>query len=594
MVVLLVAGVLVAVCHDQVYRHFNGQQVSSTFQQQMITNLGTALAFLVKMFFALATGAAFSQQLFYSLRQKPETIGNLDRLFDLLENALFLCRPRLWIRHPVLLVIALITWCLPLTALFTPGTIRVQPSIEFLPPSSMKPPQPQQSWVGTQKFAACQLDYTAMHRLTEDGPTYVNAICTGPSSDLYSVAVSSVSQKSVLAIPPPSQNSSYSISFAAPALACTAKSESDASAVNSLVNDAKNASYLPGMHTILGGVNSPDGLAMKYNGWRNAVSGFQTSGGFYNLSNPDWHNATAAEDESPSTAYDNGRGEKNENYFFFASDLPGGEPLSLVTCELHSAAYNVSFRFENGKQDVVVNSVAMNEQVASNAEVEYENPDWKNIVYSAVFDAFNSIVLGTALNDTTVASGTGNIMYYGGGLVQTSALRDFIEGTRPLDTEAIRQTLEQTFQNMTISTLSSAALRRPEADAPPVDARTWRSVNVFSYQPADLYIAYGTGLLASALCVAWGLLVTLRRQNSASYSKSFSTIVRTTRSGALDALVPARDRKGEDPAPKALRRVRLVFDDREGAQSHGSIYPLLCAIDADEFYKILFDHFAPV
>ncbi|KAI1493789.1 hypothetical protein F5X96DRAFT_686298 [Biscogniauxia mediterranea] len=579
MVSALVLGAVAAIGHDRLYASFDGRPVGTNLEQQAITNGGTALAFLAKVFFTVATGTAFAQQFFHSLRRKQESIGHLDMLFGLSENILPLLNARLWFRHPVLLVIGLITWCIPLSSVFTPGTINVEPSIVYTNGSLLKPAQPQQSWIGDQKFSLCQLDYTAMVS-HGDGHTYVNALCSGPSGDLYSAAVSSVAQRSILPIPPPNQNSSYELTFHGPALACSELSSTEVQALNTSVAQAQENQYLPGSRTILGGVNSvinPDSLKVRYNAWSYTTDGFSNNG-CHNLTSPFWHNNTADTEINYRCRSDN-----NTDYFFLTSDVPEPNTMAGITCQLRNSTYNVAFTYENSVQSVDVRSVTPGDRIISDNEVDYDLPDYGNIVYSTVFDTFNSIVLAAGLNDTSPSSSTGSSssVAYHDGLVPLTALRDFVEGRRPLAGGAVRATLEAMFQNVTISTLlAPAALRAADADAPAVAVDTWRAVNAYAYRPRALRAAYGAAFGASLLCVAWGLLLVVRRRRGAAYSLRFSTVLRTTRARELaDLVVGPAARRGADPLPEDLRAVRLRYEDgddddgsdgqRRQGESHG-------------------------
>ncbi|KAI1504008.1 hypothetical protein F5X99DRAFT_373190 [Biscogniauxia marginata] len=565
MVSALVLGVVAAVGHDRVYAFFDGRTVGTNLEQQSITNAGTALAFLAKVLFTIAAGIAFAQQLFHSLRRKQESISHLDMLFGLTENVLPLFNAKLWFRHPTLLLIGLITWCIPLSAVFTPGTINVEPSIVYTQDLPLKPAQPQKSWIGSQRFASCQLDYTAMTS-PGDGHVYVNALCSGPSSDLYSVAVSSVAQRSVLPIQPPNQNSSYDLTFDGPALSCSQLSSTELQALNNSIAQAQESQYLPGSRTILGGVNSvtnPDSLQVRYNAWSYTTDGFNNNG-CHNITSPFWHNDTADAEINYSCNSKN-----NTNFFFLTSDLPERNTMAGITCQLRNATYNIAFSYENGVQNVSARSVTLRDRIISDNKVDYDLPDYNNIVYSTVFTTFNKIVLAAGLNDTSPSSATGGVMYYDG-LVQTSVLRDFIEGHRPLIADDLRTTIETMFQNITISTMSSAALRLSEADAAEVNVDIWRTVNIYVYNPRDLYIAYGCAFGVSLLCVIWGLFVIHHHHRRNSYSLAFSTILRTTRSWEIEAVVDATARKGTDPNPDDLGKVQLRYEDGDDQSgTHG-------------------------
>jgi hypothetical protein len=110
MISSLLLGIIFAIGHDRCYNHYNRQPVASSFEQKVLVNAGTAFAFLVKMFFSISTATAFSQQIWLSLKRKAESIGDIDTLFDILQNALYFGNVSLWARHRILALIALVTW----------------------------------------------------------------------------------------------------------------------------------------------------------------------------------------------------------------------------------------------------------------------------------------------------------------------------------------------------------------------------------------------------------------------------------------------------------------------------------------------------
>jgi hypothetical protein len=110
MISTLLLGLLFAIGHDRYYHYYNCRPVRSSLEQTMIINVGTAFAFMVKMFFAISTATVFSQQIWLSLRGRAEKIHDLDSLFDILGNVLQFGKITLWARHWVLAMIALVTW----------------------------------------------------------------------------------------------------------------------------------------------------------------------------------------------------------------------------------------------------------------------------------------------------------------------------------------------------------------------------------------------------------------------------------------------------------------------------------------------------
>lgn len=104
-----------------------------------------------------------------------------------------------------------------------------------------------------------------------------------------------------------------------------------------------------------------------------------------------------------------------------------------------------------------------------NDTVDIETPNYANLVYNAIYYAFNNIVIAAAINNTGVPNL--NLLSYGPGPVLVSALRDYIEGDAPLDTSAVIATLQSMFQNITLSSLSAlrsaSPMNRPVSSAQP-------------------------------------------------------------------------------------------------------------------------------
>ena len=106
----LLLGLLIAICHHCIYQALSGKVVSSDTQQRWIIRGGTALAFLFTMFLTVATGSAYIQQLWLSLSKRPFKIAQLDDMFEVLKDATGFIDIMLWLRNPLLALLAIITW----------------------------------------------------------------------------------------------------------------------------------------------------------------------------------------------------------------------------------------------------------------------------------------------------------------------------------------------------------------------------------------------------------------------------------------------------------------------------------------------------
>ena len=558
MVASLLLGTVFAIGHDRFYHHFNGREVGSSFQQKVIINVGTAFAFLVQTWFTTAVGLVFVQQVFVSLRRKATRVDDIDSIFNVMVNIWEFTKVKLWFRHVALLVIAIVVWTLPIAAVFTPGTIQVTLGQKYDNSTVLRPAQPQQSWRGKQSFADTQIDYTAIYRVGQY--TYASLILNSPSGILSSVAVGSASRRNVLPIPAPDQNSSYPLTFYGPSLGCAVAPAEDLTTFHTALVDVRKARALPGLRTDLGGTEAYynyDSYVLKYNSW------MKDSNDGYNLSQPSWNNDSS--NYSPFPYPD------NTGFFYF--NTSGHD--TLIECHLYNATYDVEFTFQNSEQTINVNSVTLHELVPFNETVAVDKGDtdlsdqinYDNAAFSATQYAFNDIVVGAASNETGAGSVNNGIQYYQG-LASLSVLRDFIESEEPIEPSAIVAAIQTMFQNITISTLSAPQLRLTSAQASTIIGSTWRTVNIYQYQPTDLYIAYGCSLLGTALCVLWGFYVISHHNHHRSYSLKFSTILRTTRRRELDSMVDAAARDGADPLPKGIKEPKIRYSVGDGEDGH--------------------------
>ena len=111
MSLFFILGTGLAVGHHFFYAHWDGRDVATTISQAWITRVGTALAFLAKVFLVLVTGIAYIQQLWSSLRSQPMKVKRINSAFNVLRDVTRFFDAGLWLRNPLLLLPALITWC---------------------------------------------------------------------------------------------------------------------------------------------------------------------------------------------------------------------------------------------------------------------------------------------------------------------------------------------------------------------------------------------------------------------------------------------------------------------------------------------------
>jgi hypothetical protein len=93
-----------------------------------------------------------------------------------------------------------------------------------------------------------------------------------------------------------------------------------------------------------------------------------------------------------------------------------------------------------------------------------------------------------------------------------------------------------------------------------VTVQTWR--NIYVYSPAFLWLPYGVSIALATVAVILGSICLVN--NGASFSTSFSTILRVSGGASLTTPVREKDADGRDPLPKYLAKAELSFPSSSG------------------------------
>lgn len=104
------AGTGIAVVHHLFYRHWNRMEVDLSWHQSWITRFGTAFAVLVTTFLGRSASGAYVQQQWLSMHSRAFRIYQVDKLFDALRNPFSFTDIKLWIRNPLLSLLASVAW----------------------------------------------------------------------------------------------------------------------------------------------------------------------------------------------------------------------------------------------------------------------------------------------------------------------------------------------------------------------------------------------------------------------------------------------------------------------------------------------------
>lgn len=80
---------------------------------------------------------------------------------------------------------------------------------------------------------------------------------------------------------------------------------------------------------------------------------------------------------------------------------------------------------------------------------------------------------------------------------------------------------------------------------------------VYIYARSRLWLAYGLGIACSTLIVCIGMLAIY--MNGASFSNTFSTLLRLGRGASLSSEIEKVDLDGQDPLPEYIKDMKVKF-----------------------------------
>ncbi|KAI0411708.1 hypothetical protein F5X98DRAFT_356691 [Xylaria grammica] len=581
----LLAGVLISVGHHLYYVSIEGSSSEGDriiagyrlSNQSFSTAVGTAFAFVVRAFLLFAVGAAYVQVFWQAAThaRKANTLEQIDAMFSILSNPFAFRRGSAWWKYPMLLLIALIAWLLPIAFTIPPASLSVVVA-------------PVTTWAleTVPNFDFSSLRYAAS---LPQGPVNpgreIGYAYSGPSAEVQNVANAVASGGTILSITPPAANSSWELDFYGPSLNCHAVNDDSARLriESTLADWLWNQSFHDG-------------------GDRNCY----TPKGYLAWSPYAGDGPHLGSDE----VYDN-----IIRSFVYVAVLPdlfefGGDveaicdranlttqsqPLgpgntTLLKCDLHNSSYHAAFNYESGEQSVAVQAeqreaVSTLEWVFAPNITEmgpniFNTTLLRQLSYTAIADAFYQVLRGSVSNNVNnnLKSDTNVISTV---LLNTPEL-SFISSQSNLQTllwqanssrgqslsspqnvplgKSLQNAMEEMFQNITISLLSSELLQpnmtSEYAPAMP-NVTTTRYEPIFQYAPRQLWIAYGVAIGVSAIGSVFGLLAVFL--NRANYSNDFSSVYRTAYSSGLDTVIQPDDMKATDPLPRYLAKAALYI-----------------------------------
>ncbi|KAK4494737.1 hypothetical protein PRZ48_014093 [Zasmidium cellare] len=625
MVGALICGILFSVGHHLFYLSFDREPAPTRLDekvrflgttinaQQRNTAIGTAFAFLVRACLVFAVSTGYLQAMIWSLSNSEHRsipIGNMNVIGSVLGNLISLVNLKIWWRRPILFVIALAAWLIPIATIITPATLSV---------ATDTPP--------AREIHVPRVDFTSF-RLVEDMIGYENGFAeslnntlynyNGPGDTVRSLALATAARGEILPVEAPAANSSWTLSFAAPVM----------SPITEYVPFQNRSDVGVGqLATLSFPVQSPG-----YNDYREELSVMiaitpammATDPNTTSICRPLWAGGS-------------------ENTTFEDRVTIVTNSATVIQCGMHNSTYKTDFKFENGLQTVKTTVLDVNdttmigtsflkanfsgaigydrttETATSSETCPYlasnfmDAPDLpctvspqllSQLSYQAVYHAF-------------INSFTGLIQWYDNPkyaevqtLESTSSVLNTILGrspelaflsrpgaknisnkltlqqyamsqdtshltglhTAPLvpaqkpDGLPLERALEELFQNITISLMGAPDLQANASSAfypgPTLVEYDMRN-NVYAYAASKFWIASGLAIAVATIVVIFGCAAIVL--NQASYSNDFSTWLRLSLGSDLSQDIAAKDLLGEDPLPEyiASTTIRLPQAGRE-------------------------------
>ncbi|EXJ59535.1 uncharacterized protein A1O5_12160 [Cladophialophora psammophila CBS 110553] len=521
-------GVVLMTSHHAIYQSLSGEPADNALLQLWAIRAGTALAFLSKLCLAIGTGVAYDQWMWVNLHSKPHEIGSLDSMFAILGNAFEFLAVRIWWRRPVLTFLAAMTWLLPISAIITPGTLSVQPVLVSQNGTLIVPQRP----FTTDSNAFCGV-------ISDGNTTTYASMATGLSNPTFATVLSN----SVLPLESSSTNLTFKLQFFGPAVTCNMSSSEEFSWAKRAILEYETMTD----------------TRVFYYGWAPQPGwGPDVNGSFFASTDLQIGNNRldfVSKDAARVFIYLNTTGVDETGNRIPGFD--GKAEAQMITCALYNASYDAHFAVKStGAQFITAFPRFENWMPAlSTMEGTLEDPRVRQQMnMQAVMESFVMMVNGPITYSNDISFPTINSVY---GLAMNKALFPAQPGLNQtaLTLRQAKQN-EMLFQNITLSMRYSVVSGSVGDDQTVAAAVRQRFESQFVYEPRTLLIAYGLGAFFALICVLLGVHALLH--NGASYTNSFSTIVRVTRDPALSRLIAEEgDLQGAEPVPKHIRRAEL-------------------------------------
>ncbi|KAN0096013.1 hypothetical protein V8E51_014818 [Hyaloscypha variabilis] len=515
----ILLGTLVAVVHHFFYQSLNGRIVHSENQQQWFLRIGTGLSFLAKTFLTASAALGYTQLLWQTLRSSPISLHGVDSLFGAATNAWHFTDWELWRRGPALAIVALIVWTIPLIAIITPATLTVH---------------------------LANKSNQTVHYLTfwplSNHETYDCASLSAPAPRVARLMSSVTSQGSILQIAAPYPNCTYLVPFYGPSISCGLTTTGNSSfqeeigdaIVNSTLVELTYVAFVPHLKEILADPYTTESIDLVSSDHARLYA------------------TTLRSEAVDSTG----------TLSFSASEY------ETIECGLYNTSYVVNFTLSNGQQEVIVTNMSqlngVNSSIWCNLEIDIFVPCAEDgMAYNSIMDALGNILIGWLASNGIDPRRTQIMSTVLMESIELQGILRRYDSTNGLSEQlsianmTLSEALEQIVLNATLSLFSDSYFLQNSTTASILPVLVSTPQNAYVYNSENLFVAYGLGILISAIVVIVGIACIWASGNS--FGASFSAILRTTRNAQLDAIIPAKETQGTFPLSKELGKTKLIL-----------------------------------
>ncbi|KAI0523918.1 hypothetical protein F5B22DRAFT_643025 [Xylaria bambusicola] len=587
-------------------RSVAGHQFSD---QQFHTTIGTAFSFLVQALLMFSISTAYIQIVWQAAKHPSEAnkLEEIDALFSALANILALRMVSVWKKYPLLLMIVLCGWLFPVAFVVPPATLFIAVAVRNTSTLQHVP-----------NFDFSSLRYlkdippTCDISRPGDNKLYKVYTSKGPNEEVRRIAASTAASGLILPISPIATNSSWELDFYGPSIRCLKIDEElkvyfEQDIANWLWNESSpNCLSPPGyvawrfdiikapihhkFHSEeITGPNEIHGpfRVVTVDNLESLMQG-QYSGVFIALA-PEllsFENPCYPTHRSPSRPL-------------------GSFDSTIFQCGLHNASYHTKFEFQSGTQSIamqvnhlealdtakyivglegdIMDCFQLASQfllpTATSKPCAFDLSALRILSYSAIMRAFHELIQGSISMDSFERQWAHSSAILSTVLYETPDL-DFIHTYRgdartlqwelqhvndsrggtlePSINLSLPDAIEQLFQNITISLLSSKPLQpnlTSEFAPPKVNVSMTSHSVEYNYSAGELAVAYGTAAAVAIAVISVGFIAI--RSNGASYTTDFSSIYRVAHQAVLSIAIRPEDTDGAYPLADYLGKARL-------------------------------------